>query len=139
MYPCSLNRAVPLLAIHRESYIRRIAEPRPPQPAMLATLLATALLSTAVPTEISRDSVEALVRRVQVAVETGRESAERARLTARRAAVPTDRHALLALATGGALPGLVKSTCSAGTEPATVIRGKHGSLIDSFGLHCSVP
>lgn len=48
---------------------------------------------------------------------------------------PTD----VAVKTGGALPGLVKSTCSAGTEPATGIRGKHGSLIDSFGLHCSVP
>jgi hypothetical protein len=66
---------------------------------VLATLLATALLSNAAPTGISRDSVEALVRRVQVAVEAGRESAERARLTALSAAVPTDRAALLALAT----------------------------------------
>lgn len=66
---------------------------------MLVTLLATALLSAAVPTEISHDSVEALVRGVQLAVESGRESVERARLIARRAAVPTDRAALLALAT----------------------------------------
>jgi tetratricopeptide (TPR) repeat protein len=66
---------------------------------MLVTLLATALLSSAVPTEISRDSVEALVRRVQAAVESGREADERRTLTARRGAVPTDRAALLALAT----------------------------------------
>jgi hypothetical protein len=45
----------------------------------------------------------------------------------------------LSVKTGGALPALASSTCSAGTEPATGIRGKHGSIIDSFGLHCSVP
>lgn len=45
----------------------------------------------------------------------------------------------IAVKTGGALPALATSRCSAGTQPATGIRGKHGAIVDSFGLHCSAP
>jgi hypothetical protein len=45
----------------------------------------------------------------------------------------------LAIKTGGALPALVTSTCSSGSQPATGIRGRHGSVVDSFGLRCNTP
>lgn len=40
---------------------------------------------------------------------------------------------------GGGAPAFVTSTCSAGTQPATGIKGRHGSIVDAFGLHCSTP
>lgn len=41
--------------------------------------------------------------------------------------------------TGGSLPALTTDTCSLGGQPATGIQGRHGSIVDAFGLRCNTP
>ena len=45
----------------------------------------------------------------------------------------------ISVKTGGTLPALATSTCALGAQPATGIRGRHGSIVDAFGLRCNTP
>lgn len=45
----------------------------------------------------------------------------------------------ISVKTGGVVPAIVTSTCTLGTQPARGIRGRHGMVVDSFGLRCATP